>query len=215
MRQYEKIAESYGSGKRMEHPTRQMVYRRWLEFCQEISDGLVEKQVCDIGSGAGDSSRFLAKAGARVFGVEPETELLKIAVAKEKEESHRIFYEIGKLPYEMPSIKDGVYDLVTGSFLLHYAESKRELFDMTKEIFRLLKPGCYFVGINIDPNHPITELGLSLVQHKISWLDKPWAEGSRIEADIYGVDGPPIKSFWWSQKTYNEAFRTAGFVDVS
>jgi len=189
MGQYKEIAKSYASGERMKHPTRRMVYKRLLDLCQSVSNGLDGKKVCDIGAGAGDSSRLLATAGAQVYGIEPEMELLKLAVAKERENRHGISYSNGKLPYKMPPLRDGLYELITGSFLLHYAESKEELSDMLKEIFRLLKPGGHFVGIILDPQHPITELNLELVQHVTSWVDEPWVEGSKVKAELVGVDG--------------------------
>lgn len=218
MGQYAEIAESYGSEKRTKHPTRQMVYVRWIELCRKLSGGLNGKKVLDIGCGVGNSSELLAETKAWVAGLEPESELLKIAKRKTCENKSGIVYIKGKLPYEMPmSIRKETFNLVTGVFLLHYAPNREELFSMVAEIFRLLKPGCHFVGINSDPGHPITELNLSpeLIQHKTRWIGIPWVEGSKIEADLVGVENGLIQIFWWDRETYEEAFKQAGFRDIA
>jgi|GEM_PF-1633778 len=222
MGQYEEkgIAKEYGNDNRLDNPVRKMFYDQWTYLCQLMTGGLRDINVCDIGCGAGVSSRLLADLGAIVVGVERENKLLEIACRKEEENPQGINYFLGKLPFEMPGFEDDSFDLVTGAFLLHYAKSKDELKAMLREIYRILKPGGCFVGINHDPETPVVltndffEKGI--IPHKIRWgkCAAPWIEGSKIEAVIKGIS-KPIEAFWWKRETYQNAFIDSGLNPFS
>ena len=85
-------------------------------------------------------------------GTDESKEMIRMAIDKEANMPLGINYKIGKVG-ELGKI--GEFDIITGSFLLHYSKSKNELRNMLKDIYINLKEGGIFLGINNNPEHPL------------------------------------------------------------
>lgn len=209
MTQYAEIAGGYANSGRMEHPQRKhMIYSAWLNECGDVRG----KSVLDVGCGAGESSRLLARLGAHVTGIDREPEMIRIAAEKESAEPLGIKYAV--IEARNADATGKRFDLVTPTYLLHYAESQVELQDMTEAIHRVIRPGGRMVAINSDPCHPVSRYypGICSV---VDWVDDAWIEGSRISVELQG-DAPvnPFMFSFWRKHTYERALFKAGFVDI-
>lgn len=96
-----------------------------------------EKNVLDVGCGAGFLSNAIAKAGHTVSGIDMSEESL--AIAKKYDETKKVNYQIANA-YELP-FEDESFDVVSAmDFLEHVEEPARVI----KEVSRVLKPGGVF-----------------------------------------------------------------------
>jgi len=211
MNQYDKIAKKYFGDKRTNHPQlKYVIYPSWLSACGEIK-GL---RVLDLGCGSGHTSRLLAEKGAIVVGVDESVEQLRLARDKEIKKSFGINYRKANAK-ALPLQFAGNFDLVTPTFLLHYAKNEAELLVFIKEVYRILKKNRKMVAININPKNPIYFNTDSNATKK--WIGKPFQEGSQIEVGIRDAFKKQLCTcvvYYWSKKLYEKCFRKAGFVNV-
>lgn len=114
-------------------------------------------EVLDIGCGTGGILVEIAKryTGIKGYGIDASEKM--VALAKRKaggEEGTGLMFErtgADKLPY-----KDSVFDSVFNTFLLHHLPKELKLASL-REAYRVLKPGGFFVLVDIDK--PTTLLG--------------------------------------------------------
>ena len=115
--------------------------RRLTFLLDEVSAG---DRVLDLGSGDGTFTAELARAGARVVGVEVAEAALKRARAAHPELDFRLAPVDGPLPLE-----DCEFDLIWASEVIeHVADTARWL----SEVRRVLSPGGRL--LLTTPNHP-------------------------------------------------------------
>lgn len=205
--QYDKIAAAYTRDDRVNHPMRQTLYASWLNECGNIKG----QRVLDLCCGNGHSSRLLARAGAEVVGIEKSAGMLKLAAAHEPLGIEYVQGDIGE--EKLPINQDQWFDLVTGAFCYHYAESFDELVRFARNSARHLKSGGRVVAININPDHP-TQRYIRGITSTTRWVGKPWTDGSRLRTTVYNSKGKRITSFTnrhWNKSTYQRAFTEAGF----
>lgn len=106
-------------------------------FVGQSADSSAELSALDIGSGTGVFSRFLANQGYAVTGVEPASEMIKIAERTGNEAlNQRIRYQQGTAD-QLDQFPDATFDLITARQSACYFTQPIEVF---RECHRLLKP---------------------------------------------------------------------------
>lgn len=149
------------------------------------------KRALDIGCGTGGAALFIAQRfGADILGVDVEAGVIAKAsrAAADRGLSARARFEAirpGPLPYG-----DATFDVVFSKDALIHVEDKRGI---AAEVFRVLKPGGVFAASD--------------------WMlgaDGPMSDRLRgyIETEGLGFGAA-------SPDTYFQAFRAAGFIEVS
>ena len=164
------------------------------------------KRILDAGCGEGIYSRVLIDLGASyVLGVDGAQDFIDLAKQKNKG------YE-GKIKYVRSFIQDfqgeGNLDLVVGSYILSYPQSLEEAVEYCISIVSHLKEKGKFIGFNNNPFEVFKGSKYSKYGFKKEMLGN--IEGGEI---IYKLDDmkSPIINFYLNPKTYEEAFRRAGF----
>lgn len=170
-------------------------------------------RVLDVGSGNGYLCRKLARAGARMTGVELSDRFLEIAVEGEREEKLGIAYYHASAS-EMDFLPDSHFDKAVSNYVLM---DVRDYTAALSHVCRVLKPGgCFVVVIS----HPCFSIGPA------GWVapapDSPRPEERKaLLADAYFRPGPylsywenfdPIVSFHRPLRDYWLAFIEAGFI---
>lgn len=113
--------------------------------------------VLDIGCGTGGILVEIAKryAGIKGYGIDASGEMVALAKRKaEREEEAGLMFERAgaeKLPYQARA-----FDSALNIFLLHHLPKELKLASL-REAYRVLKPGKFFVLVDIDK--PTTLLG--------------------------------------------------------
>lgn len=165
-----------------------------------------EQTVLDLATGDGHVAREMDRRGARlVVGVDESNEMLKIAMKDGTAVDYRygIVGTLGRLDDYEP------FDIVTGSFLLHYAHNKGTLRCMCEDIAVNLKPGGVFYGINNNPFHPVG--GDPKFQNTVTCDDPPLREGSRLTVRFDGTD-VSFPNYHWNWSTYERVLFEAGLI---
>ena len=211
MTQYKKIAEVYTSSGRTEHPQRKyMIYPNWLEACGDVTG----KRILDLGCGGGYSSRMLAKKGATVIGVDKELKMIKIAQNIEQKNPMGITYIVADAE-NLPKFQKK-FDLITPTFLLHYASTEEELKKIIKNIAINLKYGGRMVAINQNPEQPVLPY-VNGASDSEEWAEKPFVEGSVVKVTLYEKDGSKIcgfNNYFWQKQAYINIMKECGFCNI-
>ncbi len=208
----EALAAAYARDARFEHPIGRMGYAAWLEHLGWIAGNTA----LDLACGSGHTSRLLASRDAFVVGVDISPTM--IAMARALEEARPL--DIEYIESDAAILALGrVFDLVTPTYLLNYAENETMLALFAETIARHLRQGGRMVALNAsdDPIVPRIENA----QHSSEWVpgDVPYRDGSRFLFTLYDLRGEivagPITSFYWSRETYTKVLDGAGLVDIT
>lgn len=170
------------------------------------------RDILDLACGTGHYCRIFAERGARhVLGVDSAVDMIAQARSVTRTDSERVQYAMHDV-LSMPKL--GEFDLVTGSFLLNYAQQIDQLYAMCRQIARHLRPGGTFGGS----------------------VPNPWYDRRRPVGPGYGVtfdwphdlgDGDPytfvmhlqpplsLRCCYWSAEAYLAAFAAAGMENVT
>jgi SAM-dependent methyltransferase len=182
-----------------------------LEWLGDITD----KEVLELGSGAGEASVYLAKRGARVTATDISKGMLQ--VVKKVAKLHGVSLKTKQsFSHELP-FKDEQFDIVYAANLLHHVEIE----DTIVEIKRVLKKGGIFVAwdpldhnpvINIyrrkatevrtEDEHPIKWKQLKLFRKTFSEVrtDATWFFTLFIFIKFYLIDRvDPNKERYWKK----------------
>jgi SAM-dependent methyltransferase len=133
---------------------------RWARRVKMLSNHLrAGMNVLELGCGTGYFTRELARSGADVVAVDVSPELLEIA--KVDCPAKNVRYEIQNAC--ALSYRDGVFDSVVGSSVLHHLEIKEAL----REIYRVLKSdgAIYFT----EPNMLNPQIA---IQKNVPWVKR-------------------------------------------
>ncbi|MEO5357084.1 MAG: class I SAM-dependent methyltransferase [Nitrospirae bacterium YQR-1] len=165
--------------------------------------------VLDFGCGSGDLTNCLLEAGFQMHGYDLSEMMIKRA--RERYESSGIIFTCSgadftqKLPYD-----DGTFDAVTASSVFEYIEDPVSYF---KEIFRLLKPGGFFILTVPDNRHTerikekkkVKFYNKKIISYFIKFL--PDIITKRLNTDFYRISKtrPEIE-------TWVEMLRLCGFT---
>jgi SAM-dependent methyltransferase len=207
---YDKIAESY---KAISHnmPARDMVEFAFQQHVGEVAG----KSVLDLACGNGTYTRNYRLGGAaRVVGIDISEQMIALARKDEAADPRGIEYLVGDV--RDPG-KLGEFDLVTATFLLHYAASREELLGMCRRAYENLRRGGRFVTLNQNGLRWHELNGGSYEKYGIGWrlLSEPLQEGSTIGVVVeMGGNRVEFDIHYLTWKTYEWALRTAGFATV-
>ena len=202
------LAAKYNSEARREHPQSNLPYITWL---RELGD-IAGKSVLDLACGDGHTSRMLAERGAKVVGVDISPEQTSRAKAAERTSPLRIGY----VTCDVADLSLGrTFDIVSPSFLFHYAENKEKLLKLIERTVVHLRSGGRMVALSasFDPIVP----RIHNASHSTAWEGAPDQEGSRVRMWIYDRQGAEVCNFayyYWSEETYRSLFAQAGLVDL-
>lgn len=130
--------------------------------------------ILDIGCGEGHIARRLARAGARVVGIDPTPGLLNGALEAEADEPLGVEYRHGRAE-DLGSLSDASLDVVVAALVFHHVEDLQSALGQAR---RVLRVGGRLVVVVPHP-----------------WTDHPgarWATGaeaSRRMTGDYGTEG--------------------------
>lgn len=190
-------------------------FRRYVEMYSYFTmlgklDGL---SMLDLACGEGFYTRRVKRRGAgKVVGVDISEGMIHLARETEK---HR---PLG-IDYVAADIKGmgriGQFDRVIASYLLNYARTGEELFQMCRTIALNLKPGGKFVSINNNPDQP-PESFPSMRKYGFSKrLSGGLEEGAVITYGFFREGQQfAIDNFYLSRRTHEQAFTRAGLQHV-
>ena len=111
-----------------------------------------DKSVLDLGCAGGFMSEAMSRKGARVTGIDPAIEAIKVATSRANLTGQNIKYSTGigeELPY-----KDDEFDTVVCVDVLEHVS---DLTKVISEITRVLRPGGFFLYDTINRN-PVARL---------------------------------------------------------
>ncbi len=174
---------------------------------------LTGKAVVDLACGEGRYTRMLPSLGAaKIVGVDRSEGMVALARAQESEQPLGLEYLVQdcrslSLPVE--------FDVATAAYLLNYAQSREEVAAMVQSIARCLKPGGRFVTMNSNPDLEF-ERGRTYLKYgfEIRGSAERW-EGMPFTLVFHLDEGPvEVENYWLPATAYEEALRSAGFVDV-
>lgn len=206
---YNPIAEEYQVAK-------QQPWRTYIEAytLDALLPDLAGKAVIDIACGEGYYSRRLRQKGAsRVVGVDLSEGMIELARKQEAENPLGVDYRVGdgkELPFT------GEFDIAFAGYFLNYAHDRRELQEMCDAIARSLKPGGRFIAVNsspmldFDPGRSYRQYGFE------AKVQGPLVEGAPITWQIFLDDSFfEIENYFLDRQIHEEAFRAAGFSEIS
>jgi SAM-dependent methyltransferase len=207
--QYDSVlADTYDAAK-AEHPLNHVIYETWLG---ELGD-IAEKRVLELACGTGHGSRLLAKHGASVLGVDISREMISRALEEELRNPMDISYLVSDVNDLNLSER---FDIVAPSFLYHYASTREELSRLFELTAKHLVPGGRLVALNATPDGIVPKM--KNCGHRTEWeSDNAQGEGARIRLYLMDEEGQDLCSFTyynWNQKTYEDALRAQGFIDI-
>ena len=205
---YDAISGKYQRAKRQ--PWRGHI--ETFTFLQMMGD-LTGKAVVDLACGEGHYTRMLPSLGAaKVVGVDRSEGMIALARAQESEHALGTEYLVQdcrslSLPVE--------FDVATAAYLLNYARSRDELAVMVQGIARCLGPGGRFVTMNSSPELEF-ERGERYLKYGFEIrAPRELREGMPYTLVFHLDDGPvEIENYWLPATAYEEALRSAGFVEV-
>ena len=174
-------------------------------------------RLLDIGCGNGYLARRLARAGARVTGVDASEELIDRARARELAEPLGIVYHAGDAA-AMKFLPDAMFDAAIANMSLMDIENAA---GTIAEVGRTLRHGGRFVA---SLSHPCFDIdtrsswsveasgGASTIYRKVTGYRQPHSDQFVWPTD----SGPAIRTIGYHRPLswYAHAFRAAGFVLV-
>jgi ubiquinone/menaquinone biosynthesis C-methylase UbiE len=174
---------------------------------------LMGKSVVDLACGEGHYTRMLPSLGAvKVIGVDRSEGMITLARAQESEHPLGIDYLVQDcLSLTLPA----EFDVAAAAYLLNYAASREELAAMTSGIARCLKPGGRFVTMNSNPSLEF-ERGATYLKYGFEIRASGELREGLPYTLVFQLDDAPVEveNYWLPATAYEEALRSAGFVDV-
>jgi len=152
------------------------------------------KDVLEVGAGAGPLTEYLVEHGARVTASDVSAEMVKLAQARVGDRATFVVANIA----EPLSFKDGSFDMVVASLVMHYV---RDWEPVLREFRRVLRPKGAVV---FSTHHPTMDWELSPADYfETKQITETWKKGS----------GKYQVTFWRRPLTaMTHAIAAAGFV---
>lgn len=139
MAQYDEIAEQYKERRQL--GIFQIASYTMSHWLGDVSG----RSVLDLACGEGNGTRAVKQAGAgRVVGVDISEQMIRLAREAEAKQPLGIEY-IVRAAQDLGRI--GEFDVVTATFLLHYAQNREELHAMARVAYQNLRPCCRFMTL--------------------------------------------------------------------
>jgi hypothetical protein len=107
------------------------------------------------------------------------------------------------------------FDVATAAYLLNYAQSREELTAMALGIAKCLKPGGRFVTMNANPGLEF-ERGATYLKYGFEIRGSAEQQERLPYTWVFHLTKGPVKveNYWLPATAYEEALRSAGFVEV-
>lgn len=140
--QYDPQAETYSENVQVQNEESLAVFARFLEMPLE------GKRVLDLGCGDGEALSKLAARGAKIYGIDGSSEMVKLARATNPH-AEIIEGDFTQLPYPNNS-----FDLVISKWALQTTESIAPVYEGVR---RVLKPGGQLVCLACHPMRQFIE----------------------------------------------------------
>lgn len=210
MPEFDTIASRYSA-------TASMAIRKALmQTMLHVIGDIKGKAVLDLACGSGMYTRLLKQQGAgKVVGVDISSEML--ALAKEEESLAPLGIEYHQGDATSLGCIDK-FDLVTASFLLHYAPNQEQLLRMLQTIRANLRPGGHFVTANLNVRLTEGELSRNLAKYGFALRPQgsPLLDGTPVIVTLYLEQGPiAFETYYLSKAVYDRAFAAAGLEGVN
>ena len=190
-------------------------FRRYVEMHSyfEMLGKIDGFSVLDLACGEGFYTRRVQRRGAgKVVGVDISEGMINLAREAEKHNPLGIDYVTADIK-GMGRI--GQFDRVVASYLLNYARTGEELFQMCRTIALNLKPGGKFVSINNNPDQPPESFPLMRKYGFGKRLSGGLEEGAVITYEFFREGQQfSIDNFYLSRETHKQAFTRAGLQNV-
>lgn len=210
--EYDKIIEEYQRAK----TGLTSKYVLPFSFVSAVGD-ISGLRVGDLACGAGNSTRLLIPSHPiKLEGI--DISIRQIELANKSSRGLGIRYFVGDLsrPVIAGSNFEGRYDVVTAYFLLNYASSRKRLDNMVRNANLMLdgdpkdERSNRFVGLIPNPN-----VGIQFKGYGQRHIPKEGIrEGVPYTVELSDGEGNPcvrFTNYWWSMKTYRQAFEKNGF----
>ena len=159
-----------------------------------------EVKFLDLGCGAGNNSKFLAKEGFSVWGIDGSETAIKVAKRrmKTKELEGKTNFMVGdftELPFDNNKF-DCIIDRQSVS-----ANNKKEIKNIiSKEVYRVLKEGGSFISFISSNSHPQKEYGEKIKENTYNNFEKGSFEGV---GEVHFCDLKEIFNFYSPFKIEN------------
>lgn len=207
---YDSIATEYKTSK-------QIPFRKCIEeyTLMNLAGDLSNESILDLACGEGIYARKYKAHGAKeVVGIDISSEMIELAWEEELRSPMGCRYVIGDA---MNLQTQKQFDLVTGVYLLNYAQSREELRQFCEAILQQLKPGGRFVGINDNPFNSPERYAAYRPYGFIKESPANRKEGDYIRYTMYNDDGTSCSfdNYYLSPETYEEVFAETGFKSFS
>ena len=207
---YDGIAKEYQASK-------QLPFRLHIEEHSlfTLLGDLQGKRVLDLACGEGIYTRKMKRHGAvTILGVDISPKMIDLAESQEREQPIGCEYVVADVA-TLGKLDE--FDVVVGVYLLNYAKSADELARFCEAIFKNLRAGGYFVGINDNPANPVEKYGLYTKYGFWKTTPSPRTEGTPITYHIRNPDGTEFRfdNYYLAPATYEAAFQQAGFADFT
>lgn len=193
--------------------TAEIPLRKYFEeftFFKALGD-ISGRSVLDVACGTGLYSRRFKQRGARrVVGLDNSVGMIEYARHLEREVPLGIEYVAQDAS---TAAELGTFDVVTATYLLHYASSRQQMFEMCASLRRALAPGGRLVSICMNPS-----ILFSPVEYYHPYGFEMRSRGqegdeARLVTVVPGVD-LTVTAYHWTRPTYEAALREAGFRDI-
>nr|VFK22406.1 MAG: Methyltransferase domain-containing protein [Candidatus Kentron sp. LPFa]VFK35324.1 MAG: Methyltransferase domain-containing protein [Candidatus Kentron sp. LPFa] len=207
---YDNIAQQYR--KATESPIR--LYAEGYTYFHVLGN-LSGKSILDLACGEGHYTRkFKQKGAAQVVGVDISEKMIELARQEEKRKPLDIEYII-RDARELGEI--GKFDRVVAAYLLNYAQTKEQLFEMCQGIYANLKPGGRFVTMTDNVEQPPDSYSKTEKYGLIKKISEPLDEGARINITLAVAAEKSRVNFdiyYLSKATYELALQSVGFKEI-
>jgi ubiquinone/menaquinone biosynthesis C-methylase UbiE len=209
MAQYDEIAEQYKESRQLE------IFRIISHTMSHWIGDVAGRSVLELACGEGNGARAVKQAGAgRVVGVDVSEQMIQLAREAEAKQPLGIEY-IARAAQELGRI--GEFDVVTATFLLHYARNRDELRDMARAAYLNLRPGCRFVTLNENHGRAANWSEEVTERYGFRWRTPAWPLNNGDPMVITLLHGASEATFtvqYFSRETYEWALEEAGFKAV-
>jgi SAM-dependent methyltransferase len=159
---YDDLAARYGAG--VDDRPWNALYERPSTIA--LLPSVAGKDVLDAGCGSGWYTEWLVRNGAQVVGIDLSGRMLDLARQRLAGRAELSLADVSDLHAQ----RDGSFDLVVSSLVLHYVGDLKKAFS---ELARVLRPGGLLV---FSTHHPFREssaaeyLRASLIEEEWRWL---------------------------------------------
>jgi len=179
----------------------------------KILGNVEEKSVLDLACGDGYYTRQIKKYGASlVVGVDIAEKMIDRARKLEKENPYGIDYSVFDVCQPR---KIGLFDIVTSVYLFPYARTPQMLNQICETMVMNIKPGGKMISVTLNPFVSNDDLNAQ-IHYDVEMKTKgKLTDGAIIQIKIKTEQGGIcFENTYWSQKTYEQALRKAGFKSI-